>query len=578
MATRRRDLDGLKAIAILAVIFYHIGFLTFGYLGVDLFFVINGFLITAGLIRNVNDDSFSYRKFIVKRFCRLFPLVLIAGIASLLLGLIAMLPDNYESLASSVVASNFFSNNILSAITTKNYWDVVNNYKPLMHTWYLGIIAEFYIVYPLIFLVIAKLCKNAEKAATLKKIRNTVLVFTVISFVLYLIPSISYNSKFYFLPFRFFELSAGGLLAFAVSNPGSKRTLKTTVSCVSVVLLVLLMVINADFMSAQLRLISVVALSLAAVFTGGSENRVSEAVLGNKFVSSLGAKSYSYFIWHQVILAFWRDYIGGMTVWSTIICLAIIIVISELSHYFIEKKIKPGVKLFIACLVSAVAVSGVAGVIYLRSGVIRNVPELSISVDNITRNIHSQYCDRIYSYDKDFPENDKLNVMVVGNSFARDWANILLESDMADKVNISYSFSMQERIIPRLLESDYVFIFSTSENHRNVLIDIVSEEKVWAIGTKNFGESNDYFYLRRFSKGYFDSTVTPTSKILEENEMLKNLWGERYIDMIAPIMDENGKVPIFSEDNKFISQDCRHLTKAGATFYARILDFSQWLE
>ncbi|MBR3576268.1 MAG: acyltransferase [Clostridia bacterium] len=578
MATRRRDLDGLKAIAILAVIFYHIGFLTFGYLGVDLFFVINGFLITAGLIRNVNDDSFSYRKFIVKRFCRLFPLVLIAGVASLLLGLIAMLPDNYENLATSVVASNFFSNNILSAITTKNYWDVVNNYKPLMHTWYLGIIAEFYIVYPLIFLVIAKLCKNAEKAATLKKIRNTVLVFTIISFVLYLIPSISYNSKFYFLPFRFFELSAGGLLAFAVSKPGSKRTLKTTVSCVSVVLLVLLMVINADFMSAQLRLISVVALSLAAVFTGGSENRISEAVLGNKFVSSLGAKSYSYFIWHQVILAFWRDYIGGMTVWSTIICLAIIIVVSELSYYFIEKKIKPGVKLFIACLVSAVAVSGVAGVIYLRSGVIRNVPELSISLDNITRNIHGQYCDRIYSYDKDFPENDKLNVMVIGNSFARDWANILLESEMADKVNISYSFSMEERIIPRIVESDYVFIFSSSENHRNILIDLASEEKVWAIGTKNFGESNDYFYLRRFSEGYFDSTVMPDSKTLSENEKLKNLWGEKYIDMIAPVTTENGKVRIFTDDNKFISQDCRHLTKDGASFYARALDLEKIFE
>ena len=274
-------------------------------------------------------------------------------------------------------------------------------------------------------------------------------------------------------------MSAGGLLAFAVSKPDSRRTLKNAVSCIAVVLLVILMVINADFMPAQLRLISVVVLSLAAVFTGGSENRISEAVLGNKVVSSLGAKSYSYFIWHQVILAFWRDYIGGMTVWSTIICLAVIAVVSELSYYFIEKKIKPGKKLFIACLVSAVAVSGVAGVIYLRSGVIRNVPELSISVDNISRNIHGQYCDRIYSYDKDFPENDKPNVMLIGNSFARDWANILLESEMADKINISYSFSMEERIVPRILESDYVFIFSFSANHKNVLDIILPEGKIW---------------------------------------------------------------------------------------------------
>ena len=99
-----------------------------------------------------------------------------------------------------------------------------------------------------------------------------------------------------------------------------------------------------------------------------------------------------------------------------------------------------------------------------------------------------------------------------------------------------------------------------------------------AIGTKNFGESNDYFYLRRFSEGYFDSTITPDSKTLSENEMLKALWGERYIDMISPVTTENGEVRIFTDDNKFISQDCLHLTKDGAAFYARALDLEKIFE
>ena len=68
------------------------------------------------------------------------------------------------------------------------------------------------------------------------------------------------------------------------------------------------------------------------------------------------------------------------------------------------------------------------------------------------------------------------------------------------------------------------------------------------------------------------------SQELEENEKLKNLWGERYIDMISPVTTENGEVRIFTDDNKFISQDCRHLTKDGAAFYARALDFSKIFE
>ena len=143
---RRKDLDTLKAIAIIAVILYHLGVSPYGYLGVDLFFVINGFLITESLLRNAEAGTVSYGGFIVKRFCRLYPLVILSSLLSMLLGAISMLPDNYENVAMSVVASNLFSNNILAAITTKNYWDVVNNYKPLMHMWYLGILAEFYMI------------------------------------------------------------------------------------------------------------------------------------------------------------------------------------------------------------------------------------------------------------------------------------------------------------------------------------------------------------------------------------------------------------------------------------------------
>ena len=138
----RDDLDLLKGFAIIAVVLYHMGISSCGYLGVDVFFAINGFLIMPKVIREVADGRFSFVSFLEKRIVRLLPLLLLVSACSLLVGYWGMLPDDYENLSSSVVASNFFSNNILAAITTADYWDIVNDYKALMHTWYIGILFE----------------------------------------------------------------------------------------------------------------------------------------------------------------------------------------------------------------------------------------------------------------------------------------------------------------------------------------------------------------------------------------------------------------------------------------------------
>ncbi len=142
----RPDLDIVKAISIIAVVFYHIGWLETGYLGVDVFFAINGFLIVPSLVEKIASGSFSYTSFLLKRIIRLWPLVLLAAAVCLIVGYVGMLPDDYENLSQSVIASNFMSQNILSAITTKNYWDVSNEFKPLMHFWYIGIL-EYWLNY-----------------------------------------------------------------------------------------------------------------------------------------------------------------------------------------------------------------------------------------------------------------------------------------------------------------------------------------------------------------------------------------------------------------------------------------------
>lgn len=220
--TYRKDLDALKGIAIITVVLFHIGLLKSGYLGVDAFFVINGFLVVPALYKRIVGGDFSYFGFMEKKMLRLMPLVVIASFVCLLIGFIGMLPDNYENLAESAIASNIFSENILSAITTKNYWDVGNDYKPLMHLWYVGILFEFYLILPLLMMAFKKSFDKLRNRFTNRFEDRGMMHFLgllfVVSLLLYLLPFGKESDKFYFIQYRMFELLLGGLIGLNISR------------------------------------------------------------------------------------------------------------------------------------------------------------------------------------------------------------------------------------------------------------------------------------------------------------------------------------------------------------------------
>ena len=125
----------------------------------------------------------------------------------MILGYVTMLPDDYENVAESVIATNFFGNNVLSAITTKNYWDIANDFKPLMHTWYVGVIMQFYVVLPILFYP-ARLNKRNPKGSLL----TIFATLAVISLLVYFATTDT-AQRFYYLPSRFFEFAVGGIAA-----------------------------------------------------------------------------------------------------------------------------------------------------------------------------------------------------------------------------------------------------------------------------------------------------------------------------------------------------------------------------
>ena len=148
--TYRTDIDGLRAIAVLSVILFHLGYLSNGFLGVDVFFVISGYLITGLVYKEVEHNKFSILRFYERRIRRIVPLVLFTTFTAFAIGMLVMLPNDLENLCQAVIASNLSANNILMFITSADYWALHNDYKPLMHTWSLGIEEQFYLLYPVI--------------------------------------------------------------------------------------------------------------------------------------------------------------------------------------------------------------------------------------------------------------------------------------------------------------------------------------------------------------------------------------------------------------------------------------------
>jgi len=186
--------------------------------------------------------------------------------------------------------------------------------------------------------------------------------------------------------------------------------------------------------------------------------------------------------------------------------------------------------------------------------------------------MHAKYNDRVYEYIGEFDEKQDLRVLVLGNSFARDWANILLESKYAPHIDISYIYRIKgsPKEVRQLSEEADIIFYSPTPKHEVEALNIPME-KVWCIGTKNFGTNNGIYYNAP-EEGYCEQRTFVMQNVLEKSHSLAEEWGDRYIDLIKMVIDEEGKVPVFSDKCMFMSQDCRHLTKAGAQAYADIIN------
>lgn len=563
----RKDIDGLRAYAVLAVVIFHFGYLPNGFLGVDVFFVISGYLITGIIYRKISKNQFSIKDFYIRRTKRIIPLVSFICLISLILGVIFMLPDDLENLAQSIVATNFFNNNTLQVITTKNYWDVVNEFKPLMHTWSLAIEEQYYLFYPFLFILIAKI--------RLKLILPILIVLTLLSIGLFFSPFQDYY-KFYLLPFRFFELSIGGIAAIILNG----KIVKHRFSTVLIIALIVILYFDLHFINNDLLLFITVMITCGILFSDSTVNKLSSYLLENKLVVFIGKISFSIYMWHQIILAFGRYFLFheiGFIGYSVIMLITTLLSIG--TFYLIEQPFRHKFKtknVFVILIFTFLITTGVSIYIYNNAGVLKDIPELGINKASAQKGIHAKYNDDIYKLDKSFTKTEKLKILVIGNSFARDWCNVLLESKFKERIEISYIYSayshpayLHPDLKKRAKEADYIFL-STFSKEKFKKLDI-DESKTWCTGTKNFGINNGIYY-NYTGEDYCLQRTSLKDGSLKINDILKKEWGEKYIDLIDLVIDKEHTVPVFTPNCKFISQDTRHFTKYGAEYFAYLIE------
>lgn len=521
----------------------------------------------------------------------MYPLTLLATGVCLLWGSYWMLPYQYQDLAQSVIATDIFANNILMSIKSADYWNTLNDYKPLMHTWYLGIIVQFYVVFSLIVVLSKKLIRTKKNITV-----YIVGVCLLISLALYLHPSFTTTQKFYFLPFRIFEFCAGCLNAYMVTDNkklrfSNNKSLMSVVVTLAYLLLFCLLFINVDYVSGPIKLISTVVLSCLLLATLPCTGLVIDKVVSNRWLAGIGKASFSIYIWHQIVFAFCRySFTSVFDIKVFLITILITAVLSVISYFFVEQSLSKYMKkekgirnTLIGCACAAIALIGISLFLNSRSGVIRDVPELDTYVGKTSDRMHIAYNEEGYQYDKDYISSDKLHWAVVGDSFGRDFVNILREMNIENQVEITYigkDFIIRSENIKRIKESDLIFRTMTVAPHESSIDDFylytdslgINRNIVVIVGSKNFGHCLGQIYAKRNQENYYQSTVTIDNWYFKQNDDFAQKCQGHYIDLITPMRVSETDVRVFTDDQKIISQDCVHLTQNGAKLYARLLE------
>ena len=340
----RPEIDGLRAIAVLGVIFYHAEIIfngnqiiSGGFLGVDIFFVISGYLITSIIIDEYKETkNFSYTNFYVRRAKRLMPALLVVIFFTTFLAYIYLLPAQYEEYYKSIISSIFFTSNFFFHYSGQEYGENILSSAPLLHTWSLGIEEQFYILYPIVLIFILKFFKKDIKSLFVIGILSSIS-FTVIVGV----DHQSFN--FYMLPSRIWELLCGGIIV--IWKRGNVNLFfskyEKFLSTLGLLLILFSFVYFNDVNKHPSYYTILPVLGCSILLMNNKSSNYINSILSISMLRKIGLISYSLYLWHHPVLSFGK--ITGITgldnenLFVKILLILLSIIVASISFNFVEK-------------------------------------------------------------------------------------------------------------------------------------------------------------------------------------------------------------------------------------------------
>ena len=456
--TYRPEIDGLRAIAVGAVILYHaqiniLGYQLFkgGFIGVDIFFVISGYLITSIILKElVTTGTFSFKYFYERRIRRILPVLLFVMLVSLPFAWNFFSPNDLINFSNSILYSLGFSSNIYFNFSGLQYFEGGLR-NPFLHTWSLSVEEQFYILFPIIFFLI------------FKYLRQNLIYILIIGFVISLgladFSSRNYPSiSFYYLHTRFWELIAGSILAyynFTEPNKGKNKIFNFILSCLGLILIIFPILFFDDSTPhpSLYTLLPVFGVSLIIWFS--NKDSLITKLLSTKLFVGIGLISYSLYLWHYPIFSITKKLQLAQDDFVKILIGLFILFLSIFSYFFIEKPFR-NKKINFRIIFSILFIKFLLITLFCIH--IKNLKYHPILTKYQKENI-------IFKSNYNFNNfSEKKNILIIGNSYADDLLKVLSSNNRLNKKFYFYTALGDDKTISYDISCFFSFLLEKQKN------------------------------------------------------------------------------------------------------------------
>lgn len=327
----RPDIAGLRALAILPILFFHAGIESIpgGFVGVDIFFVISGFLITSLIVRDLEKGKFSLWRFYRRRVVRIFPALLLVILATLIAGYFLLLPSEISDLAASSVSALAFVSNF-HFFFTADYFGAAAESTPLLHTWSLAVEEQFYIFYPFMLLLLWRWRPGS--------VRWVVLGCAILSFFVALgFAAYRPTASFYLLPARAWELGIGSLVALGMypQAPSERARQLSSLTGLAIIIASLFFIESGALFPAPLAIFPTIGTALLIAY---GKDAITARFLALPPAQWIGNVSFSLYLWHWPVITFYRLRSGNdLSLGETAALVTISLILAAATYIWLER-------------------------------------------------------------------------------------------------------------------------------------------------------------------------------------------------------------------------------------------------